>query len=282
MPRPKPKTTATKKKPKPLPYQLATQIDCVAGLGGLKDKAKLIIADPPYDFGQPYDACDDNKGYEKYMQFTRRWTCAAVEALDAHGSMFVFCPDEWVSEIDVHLRHELEMYKRRHIIWAFTFGQKATKNFTRSHCHILYFSKTKSKYTFNTAAVKVPSARQLVYNDKRAVAGGKPPDATWMLLKDQLEPYMTPDLDTWLVSRICGSFKERKDHSPNQIPVPLMERIVLACSNPGDLVVDPFAGTASSAIPCVDHGRNWTGFDLSATCVKYANARIDKRRVEIR
>lgn len=275
MPRPKAKkATATRKKPKPLPYQLALQGNCIKGLQSLTDKAKLIIADPPYDFGQPYDACDDKKGYEKYMNFTYQWTAAAVEALDQHGSMFVFCPDEWVSEIDVHMRHELEMYKRRHIIWAFTFGQKASKNFTRSHCHILYFSKTKSKYTFNFDAVKVPSARQLVYNDKRAAAGGKPPDATWMLLKDQLEPYMTPNVDTWLVSRICGSFKERKNHSPNQIPVPLMERIVLACSNPGDLVVDPFAGTCSSGVACALHNRPWKGFDLSKQCVGHGNKRI--------
>lgn len=241
----------------------------------LPGKVKLLIADPPYNLGQAYDAYDDNKSYASYMDFTRKWMeAAALHALDKHGSMFVFCPDEWVSEIDVYARHDLRLYKKRHIIWAFTFGQKATKNFTRSHCHILWFTKTKSKYTFNFDAVKVPSARQLVYKDKRAVAGGKPPDATWMLLKDQLEPYMTPDTDTWLQSRVCGTFKERKNHSPNQIPVPLMERIVKACSNRGDLVVDPFAGTCASGVACALHGRKWQGFDLSKRCVAEGNKRI--------
>jgi site-specific DNA-methyltransferase (adenine-specific) len=256
------------------PVQKATQIDCIKGLSVLPKKAKLIIADPPYNFGQPYDAYADNKSYDEYMSWTHSWLKAANMALDATGSMWIFCPDEWVSEIDIACRKSYRLYKRRHVIWAFTFGQKANKNFTRSHCHLLWMSKSNKSYTFNFKDVKVPSARQLVYNDKRAVTGGKPPDATWMLLKDQLEPYMTPDKDTWLMSRICGTFKERKKHSPNQLPVPLLERIVLACSNKGDLVVDPFAGTGSSGVACALHGRSWEGFDLSKLCVNASNKRI--------
>lgn len=256
-----------------------TKQDCVKGLEALSSNpADLIIADPPYAFGQKYDAYDDSIGRAEHWRLTEKWLNAANAALKPTGSMWVFCPDEWVSETDLFARHTLGLYKKRHVIWAFTFGQRAQKNFTRSHCHLLWLTKHKKKYTFNFKAVAVPSARQLIYKDKRAVKAGKPPDATWMLLGDQLEPYMGKDRDTWLQSRICGSFKERKNHSPNQIPIPIMERIVLACSNPGDLVVDPFAGTCSSVVPCIKYDRNWIGFDLSPRCVSEGKKRIKESK----
>lgn len=198
----------------------------------------------------------------------------AINALTPDGSLVVFVPDEWVSEVDILARKELRLYKKRHIIWAFTFGQKATRNFTRSHCHILWFARKKADYVFNLSQCVVPSARQLVYKDKRAVAGGKPPDATWMLLKDQLEPYMGGDKDVWLQSRVCGTFKERKRHSPNQIPVPIMDRLVRTLTLPGDLVVDPFCGSGSSGVAAVAAGCDWIGYDVSETCVAESNRRV--------
>lgn len=259
---------------KGVPTQAARRADCVKAMAGLAYRPNLIVADPPYNIGQEYDAYKDTKSFDEYLNWTRSWVGAAADKLDPHGAMWIFAPDEWVSEIDIMAKREFKLHKRQHVIWAFTFGQKCTKKFSRSHCHLLHFIKTKSKFTFNVDAIKVPSARQLVYKDKRAVDGGKPPDDTWMLLKEQLEPYMGRDKDVWLESRICGSFKERKKHSPNQIPVQVMERIVLACTNKGDRVVDPFAGTCASGVACALHDRNWEGFDLSQTCVTEGNKRI--------
>jgi site-specific DNA-methyltransferase (adenine-specific) len=168
--------------------------------------------------------------------------------------------------------------KRNHIVWTFTFGKAAQKSFTNSHCHILYYVKNKNDFFFDENAVRVPSARQLVYNDKRALRGGKQPDDVWMLLKDQMEPYLTPDTDTWLESRICGTFKERCKHSPNQLPVPLVERIVLAASRPGDMVVDPFVGTGTAALAALKRGRRFWGCDLSKVCVTQALRRVASLR----
>jgi DNA modification methylase len=262
------------RKKTPRQPQTAYEGDAVALARKAGKDYHLVIADPPYNFGQPYEAYVDNKSYEEYMAWTREWLHVVVSVLDKNGTLWVFAPDEWVSEIDMMCRHELKLYKRNHVIWAFTFGQKAQRRFTRAHCHILYFTKTKTQFTFNEDAVKVPSARQLVYNDKRAVAGGKPPDDVWMLLRAQLEPYMTPDKDTWLVSRVCGTFREREKHSPNQIPVPVMERIVVSTSNPGDAVLDPFCGTGASGVACARNGRDWLGYDVSKTCVEQSNRRI--------
>lgn len=257
--------------------QVAVRGDCVKIVNGLKAKGQEIalgILDPPYNINQPYDAHKDDLTYDQYMAWASQWVGAVYDGLASHGSMAIFVPDEWVSEIDMLCKRQCGMIKRRHIIWAFTFGQAAQKNFTRSHCHILLMGKSKTKYTFNKEAVAVPSARQLQYNDKRAMKGGKSPDATWMLLGEQMAPYMTPDTDTWLESRICGTFKERKKHSPNQIPLPIMERLVAACTNPGELVFDGFAGTGGSGVACAKLGRNWIGADISDRCVIESNAAI--------
>jgi DNA modification methylase len=251
--------------------------DCIPRLcNNRRGYAHIISADPPYNQGSDYDSCDDKKSYQEYFDWTRSWMEQAVAALHKHGTLWIFIPDEWVSEIDLLARHVFKLYKQRHVIWAFTFGQASQNNFTKSHCHILRLTKCKTRFTFNPEAIRVPSARQIVYKDSRANAAGKLPDDTWMLLKEQLEPYMTPDKDTWLESRICGTYLERAKHSPNQIPLPIMDRIVLSTSNPGDQVVDLFAGTGGLAEVCLKQGRNYTGYDVSKVCVKAIRARIEK------
>ena len=236
--------------------------------------AELAIVDPPYNQGEVYDNYDDKKPREEYLQFTREWMEVVSKALVSHGSLWIFAPDGWVSELDLMARNDFGFTKRRHVVWAFTFGQAAARNFTSSHCHLFYLTKLKTKFIFNEAAMRVPSARQLRYNDKRANPKGKMPDATWMLLAEQLEPHMTPDRDTWLYSRVCGTYKERKNVSPNQIPVPIMSRIIAACSTSGGLVFDPFAGTFSSGVAAIQLGRRYLGYDISKKCVDVGLQRV--------
>ena len=253
------------------------QRDCVTGLQGLDPgSVPLIVCDSPYNFGQPYAAYKDNKPHDKFLAWLQSWLSAASQALAPHGSLWVFVPDEWADELSVYCRRTLNLTRRRWVIWVFTFGQAARKNFTRSHCHILYFSKSATKFTWNEEGLRVPSARQLVYNDKRANQRGKLPDDTWLLLESQLAPHMGGDRDVWLQSRVCGTFHERQHHSPNQIPLPLMERIVRSTSQPGDLVVDPFLGTGTTGVASVLHGRQFLGFDISAECVAQSRLRIEE------
>ncbi len=72
---------------------------------------------------------------------------------------------------------------------------------------------------------------------------------------------------------------ERRKHSPNQIPVPLMERIVLACTHKGDLVIDPFCGTGSSGVACAMYDRDYIGMDISDRCVREASNRLRMHQV---
>ncbi len=265
-----------KKKSPPPPRFDVVAGDCVKYLTGLARKPNLIVADPPYNYGQDYDYGGDNLKFDEYLDWTKQWLAAAAKALDRYGSMWVFAPDEWVSEIDLFCRKELSFTRRSWVVWYYTFGVANQLNFSRSHTHVLYFTAKKTKFTFNADAIRVPSARQLVYNDRRQAAGGKLPDNTWVLVRQQLTDLFAADMDTWLESRICGTFKERKPHSPNQLPEPVVERIVLATSNPGDLVVDPFVGTGTTGTVAIRHGRDFAGCDLSKTCVVESVARIQR------
>jgi site-specific DNA-methyltransferase (adenine-specific) len=150
-----------------------------------------------------------------------------------------------------------------------------TKKFSRSHTHLFYFVKDARRFTFNASAVRVPSARQLVYADARADAGGRLPDNTWILRPQDLPQGFQPDEDTWYFSRVCGTFKERAGWHGCQMPEQLLGRIVRACSDPGEVVLDPFAGSGTTLAVAKKLGRRWLGFDVSPAYVERIRARLD-------
>jgi site-specific DNA-methyltransferase (adenine-specific) len=132
-------------------------------------------------------------------------------------------------------------------------------------------------FTFNASAVRVPSARQLVYGDGRANPMGRLPDDTWILRPQDIPWTFQPDEDTWYLPRINGTFKEREGWHGCQMPEQLLGRIIRACSNEGELVLDPFGGSGTTLAVAKKLGRRYLGYELSA---EYA-ARIEKRLASI-
>lgn len=258
------------------PKYLLIEGRCEDELTKLDRPVDLLIADSPYNIQVQYDIHDDNLPFEQYMAWTEKWLESAYAALAKHGSMWLLYPDELDSFVDVFCQRQLGLHKRAKIVWHYSFGvcNSAKKNFSRSHANWLYYTKTKTKFTFNGDAVSVPSARAMIYGDKRAHAKGKAADDVWLLHRSQFEGCFRPDQDTWLESRVCGTFKERQKDSPNQLPVAMLERIVLSTSNPGDFIVDPFNGSGSSAIAALKHGRHYAGIDISPTYLKNTDRRI--------
>jgi site-specific DNA-methyltransferase (adenine-specific) len=237
----------------------------------------LQIHDCPYNQGMVYGAgYNDNRPVKEFQQWLYTWLEAAAAIMPKDGAMWFFAPDEWVSSMEMYCRNNLGLTRRNWCTWIYTFGQSAQKSFTRSHTHMLYFTGHKTRFTFNTDAVRVPSARELVYNDKRAVKGGKAPDDTFCLLRSDLEKALRADGDVWLQSRVAGTFKERVNLSPNQIPVPLLRRIIAACSNPGDLVLDGFVGSGSTVAAALQLGRRAVGIDLSPECITHSRQRAEQ------
>ncbi len=175
---------------------------------------------------------------------------------------------------------------RSWVIWYYTFGVHCTKKFTRSHAHLFQFVKDPKQFTFNVDAVKVPSARQLVYADRRANPTGRMPDDTWLMpagtptaggfvLRPQDVPEgFRPESDTWYFSRVAGTFKEREGWHGCQMPEQLLGRIIRASSNEGDVVMDPFAGSGTTLAVAKKLGRKYVGFEMSKQYFDQAERRL--------
>jgi site-specific DNA-methyltransferase (adenine-specific) len=109
----------------------------------------------------------------------------------------------------------------------------------------------------------VPSARQLVYGDRRAHPKGRLPDDTWILRPQDLPDGFQADQDTWYFPRVCGTFKERTGWHGCQMPEQLLGRIIRASSDEGDTVLDPFAGSGTTLAVAKKLARRFIGFELS-------------------
>jgi site-specific DNA-methyltransferase (adenine-specific) len=249
--------------------------DCIEGMGRLRDgSADLAFADPPFNIGYDYDVYDDRKGAEDYLDWTRRWGRELVRLLKPTGTFWLAIGDEYAAELKLIFQRELGLTCRNWVVWYYTFGIHCTKKFSRSHAHLFYFVKDARHFTFNDDAVRVPSARQLVYADARAHPRGRVPDDTWILRPQDLPDGFRPEEDTWYFPRVCGTFKERTGWHGCQMPEQLLGRIVRVCSNEGELVLDPFAGSGTTLAVARKLNRRWLGFELSAEYARQAEARL--------
>jgi site-specific DNA-methyltransferase (adenine-specific) len=247
--------------------------DCLRHLAELPPASvDLAFADPPFNIGYEYDVYNDRQGRQDYLAWSERWLAAVQRVLKPDGSFYVAIGDEYVAELKVRL-DALGLSLRNWIVWHYTFGVNCKRKFNRSHAHILYYVMDPKRFTFNAAAVRVPSARQTTYADRRANPTGKLPDDTWVLRPQEDERCFAPEGDTWYVARVCGTFKERKNH-PCQMPEAVLERIIRVSSNSGDLILDPFAGSGTTLAVAKRLGRRYLGIELSAEYAQRVRERL--------
>jgi site-specific DNA-methyltransferase (adenine-specific) len=250
------------------------QGDCLEQLAKLPVACvDLAFADPPFNIGYEYDVYHDRRGREEYLAWTERWLAAVQRVLKPNGSFYVAIGDEYAAEMKVRL-DALGFSMRNWIVWHYTFGVNCKLKFNRSHAHIFYYVADPKSFTFNADAVRVPSARQTTYADRRANPSGKLPDDTWVLRPQEDERFFQGEDDTWYVSRVCGTFKERVRH-PCQMPEALLERIVCVSSNPGDLVLDPFAGSGTTLAVARRLRRRYLGIELSSEYAEQIRRRLE-------
>jgi site-specific DNA-methyltransferase (adenine-specific) len=239
--------------------------DCIELLNAAKEPfADLVFADPPFNIGYQYDKYHDKVEKNNYLAWTQDWMAACVNVLKLTGSFYVAIGDEYAAHIRL-IGEELGLYLRNWIIWHYTFGQQTKNKFARAHAHLFYFVKDEKEFTFNEHAVRLPSDRQLIYNDKRANSVGKMPDDVW---------------NTY--ARVCGTFKERQGWHPCQMPELLLARIIAASSHPGDLVLDPFNGSGTTAAAALQLGRDYCGIDISENYVENTKIRLKELKGEHR
>jgi DNA modification methylase len=216
----------------------------------------LVFADPPFNIGYVYDRYHDDMPNEKYVAWSRAWMAACQRILKPDGSFYIAIGDDFAADIRI-LGRELGLHLRNWIIWHYTFGQNMKRKFSRGHTHVFYFTKDAKEFTFNDRLLRFPSARHTEYQDLRADPLGRLPDDVW----DEFP-------------RVCGTFKERAGFHGCQMPEALLMRIILASSNPGEIVLDPFIGSGTTAAAAKRLGRRYIGIDLSESYVEHVKQRM--------
>ena len=252
--------------------------DCLDLLARMPDASvHLAFADPPFNIGYDYDSYDDRLAADVYLKWSKQWMSEVGRVLRSDGTFWLAIGDEYAAELKVTATRELGFTCRSWVVWYYTFGVHCKYKFARSHAHLFQFVKNPEAFTFNTDAVRVPSARELVYGDKRASPTGRLPDDTWILRPQDLPEGFAADGDTWYFPRVCGTFKERSGWHGCQMPEQLLGRIIRASSHEDDVVLDPFGGSGTTLAVAKKLGRRFIGLELSE---QYA-ARIEDRLAAI-
>jgi site-specific DNA-methyltransferase (adenine-specific) len=250
-------------------------MDCVAGMAQVPAASiDLAFADPPFNIGYTYDIYEDRLKAEEYLAWTMTWGAALVRTLKPSGTFWLAIGDDFAAELKLIFQRDLGLFCRSWVIWYYTFGVHCKQKFTRSHTHLFHFVKDPANFTFNADAIRVPSARQLVYADARANPKGRLPDDTWILRPQDAAGSFTAEEDVWHFPRVCGTFKERAGWHGCQMPELLLGRIIEACSRAGETVLDPFGGSGTTLVVAKKLKRRFIGFELSKNYAAQIQARL--------
>lgn len=230
--------------------------DCIESLQAMpRESVDLVVTDPPYNIGIDYGNGSKADRRPDYNDWCAQWIGWCCRALRPHGSLWIISGQEHGAEIDTAIQRA-GMTMRNRITWHETFGVYCQRKFGRCSRPIFYATKHHRSFTFNADAVTIPSARQAKYGDRRANPAGKIMG------------------DVWQINRVCGTFQERVKGVPTQLPEELVERIIRVSSNPGDTILDPFAGSGTTLAVAARLGRAGIGCELNPEYAQIAGWRV--------
>ncbi|MBI2190777.1 MAG: site-specific DNA-methyltransferase [Planctomycetes bacterium] len=238
---------------------------------------QLIVTSPPYNLGKTYETATE---LEAYLEALAPILDELVRVLSARGSVCWqvgnFVENSEVFPLDnfyYPLFKKLGLKLRNRIIWHFGHGLHASKRFSGRYETLLWFTKADS-YTFNLDEVRVPSKYPGKTHFKGGKYGlpsgnplGKNPSDVWQILKQDWESAL------WDIPNVKANHPEKTIH-PCQFPIELVERCVLALTNEGDWVLDPFSGVGSAMLAALRHDRRAIGCEKEAEYVRIARQRI--------
>ena len=227
-------------------------------------KFKLIMTSPPYNVGKEYET---KKSIEDYLDDQKEIINELVRVLHSTGSICWqvgnFINNGEVFPLDFfyyNIFKQCGLKLRNRIIWHFGHGLHSSKRFSGRYETILWFTKT-DNYTFNLdpvrVAAKYPSKKHFKGPKKGEYSSnpnGKNPSDIWEILLNDWEN------EIWNIPNVKANHVEKTEH-PCQYPIELVERCVLALTNPKDWVLDPFAGVGSTVLASLKNDRNVVGIE---------------------
>jgi adenine-specific DNA-methyltransferase len=240
--------------------------DCLEGMKELPDGViNTTITSPPYNIGKDYEQL---VRLEDYLDWCEKWI-GEIYRLTMHNGTF------WLNvgylevenkglavPIPYLLWNRTPFYFLQEVVWNYAAGVACRKRYSPRNEKLLWYVKNQQDYTFNLDDVRDPNVKYP--NQKR---NGK--------LK--CNPLGKNPTDVWQITKITSgknrSSTERTPH-PAQFPIALVERMLKASSNIGDVVLDPFMGSGSTAECALRNGRYTIGFELNEKYISYAEQRI--------
>jgi site-specific DNA-methyltransferase (adenine-specific) len=222
----------------------------------------LIFADPPYNIGKDFNGRKDKwSSDEEYREWCYYWLDLCVKKLKATGSLYLMAATQNMPYLDIYLSKKLHVLSR--IVWFYdSSGVQAKRYFGSLYEPILYCVKDKRNYTFNADDILVEAKTGA---ERRLIDYRKP-------IPSMYNSQKVPG-NVWEIPRVRYRMDEYENH-PTQKPVALLERIILASSNPGDLVLDPFSGTFTTSFVAQKWGRQSIGIEIDEEYIKIGLRRL--------
>lgn len=229
------------------------------------ESMKLIVTSPPYNIGKQYEK---KSSLETYIQSQAQVISECVRLLHPQGSICWqvgnHIQNGEVFPLDMILYHVFKdhgLKLRNRIIWHFEHGLHCSKRLSGRHETICWYTKS-DDYTFNLDPIRVPSK----YPNKKHYKGPK----RGLL---SCNPNGKNPGDVWIIPNVKHNHIEKTVH-PCQFPVELVERLVLALTDPHDAILDPYAGVGSAVVAALMHGREGYGCDIVEDYIKIAKERV--------
>ncbi|MBF0516599.1 MAG: adenine-specific DNA-methyltransferase [Nitrospirae bacterium] len=238
--------------------------DAIEALGVIDDNTiDLIFADPPYNIGKSFNNYKDKwTKDEDYLSWCYKWMDMCINKLKSNGSLYVMTSTQFMPFFDIYLRDKLNIISR--IVWYYdSSGVQAKKYYGSLYEPILFCVKDSTNYTFNAGDILVEAKTGA---KRRLIDYRKTPPKIYSSEK-------VPG-NVWEFFRVRYRMDEYENH-PTQKPTILLERIIKASSNIGDVVLDPFSGTFTTSFVAKNLHRNSVGIELQEDYVKIGLRRLD-------
>ena len=237
--------------------------DVLEQLNNIPDETvDLIFIDPPYNIGKMFSTLKDSwKSDKEYLNWCYSWIDICIRKLKSNGSMYIMTSTQFMPYFDLYIRKQLHILSR--IVWEYdSSGGQAKKYYGSLYEPILYCVKDKNNYTFNSNDILVEAKT----GSQRKLIDYRKPIPT---------PYNTEKVpgNVWHFNRVRFRMSEYENH-PTQKPIALLDRIIKASSNVGDLILDPFAGTFTTSFVAQNLGRKSIGIEIAADYVKIGLRRL--------
>lgn len=240
--------------------------DCREALSYIPhESANLIIVDPPYNLDKVYGSEKfSRRSSDEYKDFIRSWICILINILTPTGSLYICGEWSCISDIQYVLAPHLWLQNR--ITWEREKGRGAKHNWKNNSEDILFYTRHHNKYTFNVNAVKIKRPVIAPYKQD-----GQAKD--WQDSEDGKYRLTYPS-NIWTDLTVPYWSMPENTHHPTQKPEKLIARIILASSNPGDVVLDPFLGSGTTAVVAKKLGRKYIGIESDINWCQVANKRL--------